>query len=498
MTSTSTPQHHTNGNNNSGGTADNINADFQSSLDASHHNNNNVPAAVTTARAAAAAAAAAAAGGYTSDNHLAGLVEAATAAAGQDVGWNQAQQAQQQGGYAGDIQGDDAGFGDGSGQFGGRQLRNSVGMQGMVGMGMGRRGTGKRKRGAGSAGDIGDASALDPAIMGDSGAGQQFDHVQNNGNGNDHNGDGLDIREFPPQQSLADARSAGVHSAAALFRQRPSTAKKYTRPPMSKLFASLELSPENFLYLQAEAKAYMLDEDHPERRECVGQRGRGDTEMVKLRLWNCVREFLESGNGERFFGENVVNEGMAPRQVVWPRDSQQVISLVIPLLRRMVTNERQRQYANETRRGGSSAGGNDGNKRRKTSRGQEVQQHQPPQLQQQGQEKQESNEGLELGFLDLLLEGYPTDWNTVSRAYNTYNTDMQLDSLGSISGLPHSDWLGLVGAVDSHYQVIHQGNGSACSEPCEKYDIDRIISSDTVANANWRVSGADATGIKDL
>lgn len=64
----------------------------------------------------------------------------------------------------------------------------------------------------------------------------------------------------PPRGSpLPDARAAGVHSAAALFRRTSSlTARKYTRPPMSKLFMSLNITPENFIALQALAKAYML------------------------------------------------------------------------------------------------------------------------------------------------------------------------------------------------------------------------------------------------
>ncbi|OCL13506.1 hypothetical protein AOQ84DRAFT_105993 [Glonium stellatum] len=172
--------------------------------------------------------------------------------------------------------------------------------------------------------------------------------------------------------SVTDARAAGVHSAAALFR-RPSgnTAKKYTRPPMSKLFMSLQLSPENFLHLQAQAKTYMLDPEHPERQNCVGNRGKGDTDMVKLRLFNCVRDFLSDGVGERFFGENVEKPGERDaaeaaralgegedvategRKWVWPRDGNKIVSLVTPLLRRMVTNERQRMYAIETRKGGA-------------------------------------------------------------------------------------------------------------------------------------------------
>ncbi|KAL1997664.1 hypothetical protein VTN02DRAFT_1159 [Thermoascus thermophilus] len=295
---------------------------------------------------------------------------------------------------------------------------------------------------------------------------------------------------------------------------------------MSKLFASLELSPENFLHLQAAAKAYMLDEKHPERRDCVGQRGKGDTEMVKLRLWNCVRHFLEvEGHGERFFGENVVNEGMGPRQYVWPRDQHKIISLVIPLLRRMVTNERQRQYAIETRKGG----GAEERRRRKT--GESLQslnaqspqaqhdQHQqlsmpshdphhhhpdhslggpqppppPPPPPPQQQQTAATGQGMELGLTDLLLEGYPTDWHTVSKLYDMYNQDYQLDHLWSISGLQQPDWRGLVAAVDSHYQVLHNGNVYDCAGPCEDLNITRILSSDTISHVGWRVGGNQNT-----
>jgi hypothetical protein len=137
---------------------------------------------------------------------------------------------------------------------------------------------------------------------------------------------------------------------------------------MSKLFMSLQLSPENFLHLQAQAKAYMLDPAHPERQKCVGNRGKGDTDIVKLRLFNCVRDFLADGVGEKFFGEDVEkpaemeaieaaralgeHEVTTDGKLTWPRDGNKIISLVTPLLRRMVTNERQRMYAIETRKGG--------------------------------------------------------------------------------------------------------------------------------------------------
>lgn len=154
-------------------------------------------------------------------------------------------------------------------------------------------------------------------------------------------------------EHIWDARAAGVHSAAALFRAASDSSKKYTRPPMSKLFSSLELSPENFLYLQAAAKAYMLDAKHPERENCVGNRGRGDSDMVKLRLHHCVRTFLhEEGHGDKYFGPNSIsNETGQVRKATWPRDGDKIIAMCTPLLRRMVTNERQRKYAIESRKG---------------------------------------------------------------------------------------------------------------------------------------------------
>jgi hypothetical protein len=183
----------------------------------------------------------------------------------------------------------------------------------------------------------------------------------------------------PSNESLLhNARAAGVHSAAALFRRSSEkTSRRYTRPPMSKLFMSLQLSPENFLQLQAQAKVYMLDTTYPERQNCVGNRGKGDTDMVKLRLFNCVRNFLDDGVGEHFFGKNVekpgerdaieaaraLGEDKAPNtqeRLMWPRDGNKIIGLVTPLMRRMVTNERQRMYAIETRKGGTKKKGKEG------------------------------------------------------------------------------------------------------------------------------------------
>ncbi|KAI9740671.1 MAG: hypothetical protein M1818_004635 [Claussenomyces sp. TS43310] len=155
------------------------------------------------------------------------------------------------------------------------------------------------------------------------------------------------MNEHPPIGS-SEARAAGVHSAAALFRRPSSASKKYTRPPMSKVFTSLELSAESFLHMQAAAKAYMLDPEHSERKDCVGSRGGGDGTMVRLKLFECVRYFMDDlGWGERCWGRNA--QGAEYRTLSWPRTSNRIISLATPLLRRIVTNERQRLYAIETR-----------------------------------------------------------------------------------------------------------------------------------------------------
>jgi hypothetical protein len=90
---------------------------------------------------------------------------------------------------------------------------------------------------------------------------------------------------------------------------------------MSRLFTSLELGPEVFLEMQNAAKIYMLDENHPQRREeCVGSKGKRDPDMVKLRLFATVKSFLEDENwGEKCFGASA--EGGMERKLKWPADA---------------------------------------------------------------------------------------------------------------------------------------------------------------------------------
>ncbi|PQE03879.1 hypothetical protein CJF30_00006569 [Rutstroemia sp. NJR-2017a BBW] len=178
-----------------------------------------------------------------------------------------------------------------------------------------------------------EAEARERAIWGDEPSDAEDDEdgsERNNGSADDE-----DTRK--PRAHSLDPRGAGVHSAAALFRRPGPNAKKYTRPAMSKLFTSLEISPEQFITLQAAAKAYMLDENFPERSACVGTKTKLDTDMTKLRLYACVKTFLDQeGWGEKLFGENA--PGGATRKNKWPQ------------MQNKVTNERQRIYAIEVRK----------------------------------------------------------------------------------------------------------------------------------------------------
>ncbi|KAG0646953.1 hypothetical protein D0Z07_6346 [Hyphodiscus hymeniophilus] len=160
------------------------------------------------------------------------------------------------------------------------------------------------------------------------------------------------------QISGLDARAAGVQSAAALFRKPSAASQKYTRPPMAKVYLQLEVTPPRFLELQAAAKNFMLDPKHPDRPECVGNRIKGDTDMTKLKLFGCVTEFLEDlGWGEKLWGKAEPTPANMdgtpsekPRRLQWPELKQEIVTLVTPLFRRTVTNERQRLYAFEARK----------------------------------------------------------------------------------------------------------------------------------------------------
>lgn len=149
-------------------------------------------------------------------------------------------------------------------------------------------------------------------------------------------------------------KSTLTNSAAVLFREPSEKSKKYSRPPLGKVFTSLELTPESFLQLQVAAKDYMLNHEHPERKDVVGhKKSSSNNDHAKLKLYQCVEEFLQQDNrGEEFFGHSSnVNDPDAPaRTFFWPEERGKIIKLLMPLLRKVVTNERQRLYAAVTRK----------------------------------------------------------------------------------------------------------------------------------------------------
>ena len=144
------------------------------------------------------------------------------------------------------------------------------------------------------------------------------------------------------------------NSAAVLFREPSEKSKKYSRPPLGKVFTSLELAPDSFLKLQSAAKDYMLNDEHPDRKDVVGHKKQsGNNDQAKLKLYQCVEEFLQQdNNGEIYFGHlaNTSDSDVPIRTFFWPEDRSRIIKLLMPLLRKMVTNERQRLYAAESRR----------------------------------------------------------------------------------------------------------------------------------------------------
>jgi len=165
-------------------------------------------------------------------------------------------------------------------------------------------------------------------------------------------------QDSPLLSTTSAARLAEAQPAPAIF--RAPTGRKSTRPAVAKEFRNLELCPETFHKLQAYAKKYMLDPAHPERKTYVGNRGQTDTAQVRHDLQRCVREFLEDGPGDEFFGLDSTGptgeeqSGGASRSFSWPVDKDLIIQLCSPLLRRMVVNERQREYALKTRREGKT------------------------------------------------------------------------------------------------------------------------------------------------
>ncbi len=375
------------------------------------------------------------------DNQFAGLVEAATAAADQEVEWSHNDNA---GGSAHQVFESDESCEPPettfatlhSGQYDPslRSLRNGEGPEAFT-CPRAR----KRKRGP-------DSIAVEGHLAEEQAAGQPT-----------------------PQRSSLNRTPTGVHSAAALFRVPSTSSKKYTRPPLSKLFSSLQLSPEEFLHLQSAAKAYMLHDGHPERRDCVGQRGKTDSDMVKLKLWNCVQQFLDrEGNGERFFGVNAhkADGEDGAGMMSWPGDAQQIIKTCVPLLRRVVTNERQRKYAVESRKGGGDSkredqGQNEPRSGHQTTRASIYETDNPDTF---TSEK-----------LDIFGDGLIPNGKEGAEWYNLYNSDAVLDKIFIKSGFPGVLFLPLVTNIDGHCRLYHGDTRVFCSDSCRSRLVEKLL-----------------------
>ncbi|KAE8448141.1 hypothetical protein EG329_009745 [Mollisiaceae sp. DMI_Dod_QoI] len=163
-------------------------------------------------------------------------------------------------------------------------------------------------------------------------------------------GHGNDARETA-SPTPADTQSPEVSPARALFKQPSEEGRKHSRPAMSTVYLELELDAPEFVEVQDAAKKYMLDESHPEREGAVGTRGKGDSDLIKLKMFECAKIFLEDeGWGDRFWGPNARGINNPQRVLHWPTTKNELISAVTPLLRRQITNERQRKYALEARK----------------------------------------------------------------------------------------------------------------------------------------------------
>ncbi|KAF4553974.1 Hypothetical protein D9617_5g068490 [Elsinoe fawcettii] len=193
-----------------------------------------------------------------------------------------------------------------------------------------------------------------------------------------------------PEETSSDTVIDHADSTSSIKKptdfRRDNKKKKQTRPSVENLYDAVQLTPERFLDFMSAAKAFMLDPAHPERKECIGQRGKGDNKEVKLELLKTTTDFLEEGHGLHFFGAHSEPPGdpngtfnqvitvssrqrelskpsvSAPpavhaqsqnrpkRDFTWPEDRNETISRCLMVMRKVASNEKQRLYALDTRK----------------------------------------------------------------------------------------------------------------------------------------------------
>lgn len=309
------------------------------------------------------------------------------------------------------------------------------------------------------------------------------------------------------------------------------------RLSLSMMQASLRLSTEDFLHLQAAAKSFMLDPNHQERQGCVGQRGSSDPDMTKIRMLKCAQSFLDDyGNGGRFFRKDSSQNAVTKRQLKWPEAKEKIVQLIIPLLRRIVTNERQRVYANETRH-------TDERKQTRQSEGPSPMSKDTPSansvwdIDPSTYSLPESTSKDSIGTTggltpldhtsvqhpsylggenpmiaqdpfggalaveqavtssdgeqyfpynlsddfshyvipDLFQDGMIPAPEDAAASYVQYNSqnDQRLDELHAESTLTDPEWFNIIAAVDGHFRLLH-GKGNDCAPACEQAHLNMV------------------------
>lgn len=96
---------------------------------------------------------------------------------------------------------------------------------------------------------------------------------------------------------------------------------------MSSVFFDLELGIDEFVQIQAAAKQYMLDPNHPDRDQCVNP-NRDEFSNTKLKMWETCKAFLEDeGWGERLWGADAPYIDEPERTLKWPNDKNKYVPL---------------------------------------------------------------------------------------------------------------------------------------------------------------------------
>ncbi|KUJ20922.1 uncharacterized protein LY89DRAFT_778568 [Mollisia scopiformis] len=158
-------------------------------------------------------------------------------------------------------------------------------------------------------------------------------------------------KTYVPQESDYGAAYSSSDEVApgSLSANSPVPSRRRSRLLMKEIYKELEVTPHEYLELQNAAKDYMLDPQHPDRLECVGSKVRKPG-LTKMKLHQCTLAFLrDEGWGDYFWGSEAPGASLPDRKLIWPEKSNRIISAIGPLLRRVISNQRQKQYGKAQR-----------------------------------------------------------------------------------------------------------------------------------------------------